>query len=188
MAETERNNLVLTGVVILWNCISMNIVLFLNRDGVQDTFEEDISPGSDVKQLPEIQRIHTKTFVDLLSSFLAEAVVKIHPITTRVGLGINTGGSCTGKVKPALDGERVENRFTNIMHEKQVMGFNRAIGMRMNGSKLKLMDITEAFGYRHEGHPGQYRSPDPNKKTESGPDGKPPAAGLLTLVVYARSS
>lgn len=69
------------------------------------------------------------------------------------------------------------------MHEKQVMGFNRAIGMRMNGSKLKLMVITEAFGYRHEGHPSQYRSPDPNKKTESGPDGKPPAAGLLALVV-----
>lgn len=32
----------------------------------------------------------------------------------------NTRGSCTGKVRPALDGELVENGFTNIMQEKQV--------------------------------------------------------------------
>ncbi|KAI3914626.1 hypothetical protein MKW98_005676, partial [Papaver atlanticum] len=74
----------------------------------------------------------------------------------------NTGGSCTGKVKPAT--ELVENGFTNIMHEKQVMGFKRAVEKSKNGSKLRLMDITEAFGYRHDGHPGPYRSPDPNKK------------------------
>lgn len=91
----------------------------------------------------------------------------------------NTGGSCTGKVKPALDGEIVENGYTNIMHEKQMMGFNRAIRKRTNRSKLKLMDITEAFGYRHDGHPGPYRDPDPNKKTKRGPDGKPPPQDCL---------
>ncbi|PSS33151.1 Protein trichome birefringence-like [Actinidia chinensis var. chinensis] len=91
----------------------------------------------------------------------------------------NTGGSCTGKEKPALDGELVENRFTNIMHEKQVVGFNRAIKKTTNKSKLKLMDITGAFGYRHDGHPGPYRSPDPNKITKRGPDGKPPSQDCL---------
>ncbi|KAL6960468.1 Protein yls7 [Sarracenia purpurea var. burkii] len=91
----------------------------------------------------------------------------------------NTGGSCTGKEKPALDTELVENGFTNIMHEKQVTGFNRAIKKKTNGSKLKLMDITEAFVYRHDGHPGPYRSPDPNKITKRGPDGKPPPQDCL---------
>lgn len=91
----------------------------------------------------------------------------------------NTGGSCTGKVKPASDGEFVENGFTNIMHEKQVAGFNRAINKKTNKSKLRLMDITKAFGYRHDGHPGPYRSPDPNKITKRGPDGRPPPQDCL---------
>ncbi|XP_059629456.1 protein YLS7-like [Cornus florida] len=91
----------------------------------------------------------------------------------------NTGGSCTGKVRPVLDGQLVENGFTNIMHEKQVSGFNRAIKKVANKSKLRLMDITEAFGYRHDGHPGPYRSPDPNKITKRGPDGKPPPQDCL---------
>ncbi|KAI3846144.1 hypothetical protein MKW92_033270 [Papaver armeniacum] len=89
----------------------------------------------------------------------------------------NTGGSCTGKVKPAT--ELVENGFTNIMHEKQVTGFKRAVEKSKNGSKLRLMDITEAFGYRHDGHPGPYRSPDPNKKTKRGPNGEPPPQDCL---------
>ncbi|KAI3458256.1 hypothetical protein Pfo_014919 [Paulownia fortunei] len=91
----------------------------------------------------------------------------------------NTGGSCTGKVRPALDGELVENGFTNIMHEKQVMGFNRAMKKKRNKSKMRLMDITEAFSYRHDGHPGPYRSPDPNKITKRGPDGRPPPQDCL---------
>ncbi|GFY81968.1 similar to TRICHOME BIREFRINGENCE-LIKE 18 [Actinidia rufa] len=86
----------------------------------------------------------------------------------------NTGGSCMGKVKPALDSELVENGFTNIMHQKQVEGFNRTVKKMTNRSKLKLMDITKAFRYRQDGHPGPYRSPDPNKITKPGPDGKPP--------------
>lgn len=91
----------------------------------------------------------------------------------------NTGGSCTGKVRPLAAGELVENGFTNIMHEKQVTGFYRAIKKASNNSKLRLMDITEAFGYRHDGHPGPYRSPDPNKITKRGPDGKPPPQDCL---------
>ncbi|KAL2227162.1 protein YLS7-like [Sesamum indicum] len=91
----------------------------------------------------------------------------------------NTGGSCTGKVRPASEGELVENRFTKIMHEKQVKGFHRAITKKTNKSKMKLMDITEAFSYRHDGHPGPYRSPDPNKITKRGPDGRPPPQDCL---------
>ncbi|KAK6926345.1 PC-Esterase [Dillenia turbinata] len=91
----------------------------------------------------------------------------------------NTGGSCTGKVKPALDSELVENGFTNVMHEKQVTGFNRAIKKKTNKSKMRLMDITGVFEYRVDGHPGPYRSPDPNKKTQRGPDGRPPPQDCL---------
>ncbi|KAL2550246.1 Protein trichome birefringence-like 18 [Forsythia ovata] len=91
----------------------------------------------------------------------------------------NAGGSCTGKVRPALDGELVENGFTNIMHEKQVTGFNRAMKRKTNKSKLKLMDITKAFSHRLDGHPGPYRSLDPHKITKRGPDGRPPPQDCL---------
>ncbi|KAJ1379493.1 PMR5 N-terminal domain [Sesbania bispinosa] len=91
----------------------------------------------------------------------------------------NTGGSCTGKVKPLALGELVENGYTNTMHEQQVTGFNRAVKKATNRSKLRLMDITEAFQYRHDGHPGPYRSPDPNKITKRGPDGRPPPQDCL---------
>uniref|UniRef100_A0A7C9A3P0 Uncharacterized protein n=1 Tax=Opuntia streptacantha TaxID=393608 RepID=A0A7C9A3P0_OPUST len=91
----------------------------------------------------------------------------------------NTGGSCTGKVRPILPGQLVENGFTNLMHEKQVTGFHQAIKKQTNRSKLKLMDITEVFSYRHDGHPGPYRNPDPNKITKWGPDGRPPPQDCL---------
>ncbi|XP_021722761.1 LOW QUALITY PROTEIN: protein YLS7-like [Chenopodium quinoa] len=91
----------------------------------------------------------------------------------------NTGGSCTGKVRPILPGQLVKNDFTNIMHEKQVNGFYEAVKKQTNRSKLKLLDITEPFSYRHDGHPGPYRSPDPNKITKRGPDGKPPPQDCL---------
>ncbi|KAL9338387.1 hypothetical protein Peur_070156 [Populus x canadensis] len=91
----------------------------------------------------------------------------------------NTGGSCTGKEKPLAPGELVENGFTEIMHKKQITGFDRAINKATNKSKLKLMDITESFGYRHDGHPGPYRSPDPNKLTKRSPHGKPPPQDCL---------
>ncbi|CAA0809538.1 Protein trichome birefringence-like 18 [Striga hermonthica] len=91
----------------------------------------------------------------------------------------NTGGSCTGKVQPAEEGKLVENGFTNIMHEKQVTGFNRALKKKANKSRMTLLDITEAFSYRHDGHPGPYRSPDPNKVTKRGLDGRPPPQDCL---------
>ncbi|XP_073292999.1 protein YLS7-like [Primulina huaijiensis] len=91
----------------------------------------------------------------------------------------NTGGSCTGKERPILEGELIENRFTDAMHEKQVTGFYRAMKKKTNKSKSKLMDITEAFSYRHDGHPGPYRSPDPNKITQRGPNGRPPPQDCL---------
>ncbi|XP_044468421.1 protein YLS7-like isoform X2 [Mangifera indica] len=91
----------------------------------------------------------------------------------------NTGGSCTGKEKPLGPGELVKNGFTDIMHEKQVTGFNNALKKATNQSKLRLMDITDAFSYRHDGHPGPYRSPDPNKITKRGRDGRPPPQDCL---------
>lgn len=93
----------------------------------------------------------------------------------------NTGGSCTGKEEPILPGKLVKNGFTEIMHEKQATGYNRAVEKVADSlkPKLKLMDITEAFGYRHDGHPGPYRSPDPNKITKRGPDGRPPPQDCL---------
>ncbi|CAI9109129.1 OLC1v1008890C1 [Oldenlandia corymbosa var. corymbosa] len=89
----------------------------------------------------------------------------------------NTGGSCTGKTQPT--GEIVENKWTTKMHNQQVRGFNSAIKKVTNKSRLKLMDITEAFGYRDDGHPGPYRNTDPNKITKRGPDGKPPPQDCL---------
>ncbi|XP_010671971.2 protein YLS7 [Beta vulgaris subsp. vulgaris] len=91
----------------------------------------------------------------------------------------NSGGSCTGKVGPILPGQLLKNAYTNTMYEKQVRGFHRAVKKQVNRSKLKLMDITEPFSYRHDGHPGPYRSPDPNKITKRGPDGKPPPQDCL---------
>ncbi|XP_010433649.1 PREDICTED: protein trichome birefringence-like 18 [Camelina sativa] len=93
----------------------------------------------------------------------------------------NTGGSCTGKEEPIVSGKLVKNGFTEIMHEKQATGYNQAVDKVADNlkPKLKLMDITEAFGYRHDGHPGPYRNPDPNKITKRGPDGRPPPQDCL---------
>ena len=91
----------------------------------------------------------------------------------------NTGGSCTGKVRPLKPGKIVEHEYTNAMHDKQATGFYKASKKITNNSKMKLMDITEAFKYRHDGHPGPYRSPDPNKITKRGPNGRPPPQDCL---------
>ncbi|CAH2070335.1 unnamed protein product [Thlaspi arvense] len=96
----------------------------------------------------------------------------------------NTGGSCTGKEEPLSPGKLVKNGFTEIMHEQQATGFQRAVAaddgkLGERSKKVKLMDITEAFGYRHDGHPGPYRSPDPKKITKRGPDGQPPPQDCL---------
>uniref|UniRef100_A0A1D1YDV8 50S ribosomal protein L13 n=1 Tax=Anthurium amnicola TaxID=1678845 RepID=A0A1D1YDV8_9ARAE len=89
----------------------------------------------------------------------------------------NTGGSCTGQVMPTT--EVVRNGFTDAMHGKQVKGFERAVKNTQDGSKLRFMDITEVFAYRHDGHPGPYRSRDPNKVIQRGPNGKPPPQDCL---------
>lgn len=89
----------------------------------------------------------------------------------------NTGGSCTGKAEPAA--QVVRNGFTDGMHRRQVSSFWSAMEKTSAASKFKLMDITEAFGYRHDGHPGPYRSPDPNKITWRGPNGRPPSQDCL---------
>ncbi|XP_076957563.1 protein YLS7-like [Bidens hawaiensis] len=91
----------------------------------------------------------------------------------------NTGGSCTGKVKPVADGELVENGFTNTMYGKQVSGFKRGIKKKTNKSRVAFMDITKPFSYRHDGHPGPYRNPDPNKITKRSADGRPPPQDCL---------
>jgi hypothetical protein len=48
-----------------------------------------------------------------------------------------------------------------------------------NSKKLRVMDITKAFSYRADGHPGPYRNHDPNKQVNRGPDGKPPPQDCL---------
>ncbi|KAL6127023.1 hypothetical protein ACLB2K_075068 [Fragaria x ananassa] len=84
----------------------------------------------------------------------------------------NEGGTCSGNVMPIGVGELVENKDTNkAMHEAQVMGFNNAVKKKKNKSKLRLMDITQAFEYRRDGHPGCYNNP--TKLTQPGPAGKP---------------
>lgn len=111
-------------------------------------------------------------------NFTGLAIVRTWSPDHYEGGAWNTGGSCTGKVKP-LD-EVVRNGFTDAMHEKQVAGFKKAVkNAGEHGSRLKLMDITEPFAFRADGHPGPYRSPDPNKKTQRGPDGKPPPQDCL---------
>ncbi|KAF6169850.1 hypothetical protein GIB67_034242 [Kingdonia uniflora] len=91
----------------------------------------------------------------------------------------NTGGSCMGKLKPALDAELAENSNTDKMHEQQMTGFNNAVKKLSRKSRLKLMDITKAFQYWHDGHPGPYRNPEPNKKTKRRSNGEPPPQDCL---------
>jgi len=111
-------------------------------------------------------------------NFTGLAIVRTWSPDHYEGGAWNTGGSCTGKVKP-LD-MVVRNGFTDAMYGKQVEGFRKAVkNAGQHGSRLKLMDITEPFAFRADGHPGPYRSPDPNKKTQRGPDGKPPPQDCL---------
>ncbi|KAJ6410706.1 hypothetical protein OIU84_007457 [Salix udensis] len=112
-------------------------------------------------------------------NFTGLAILRTYSPDHYEGGAWNTGGSCTGKENPLAPGKLVENGFTETMHKKQITGFDRAIKKATNKSKLKLMDITESFGYRHDGHPGPYRSLDPNKLTKRGPDGKPPPQDCL---------
>lgn len=111
-------------------------------------------------------------------NFTGLAIVRSYSPDHYEGGEWNTGGSCTGKVKPV--DKVVRSGFTDVMHEQQISGFKRALDMSDNARrKLRLMDITEVFGYRADGHPGPYRSPDPNKITKRGPNGEPPPQDCL---------
>ncbi|XP_019439006.1 PREDICTED: protein YLS7-like [Lupinus angustifolius] len=130
----------------------------------------------------EAYRISVETILTALvthPNYTGITIVRSYSPDHYEGGAWNTGGSCTGKVKPLAPGELVENVYTNDMHKQQVTGFNSAIKKATNRSKLKLMDITEVFQYRHDGHPGPYRSLDPNKITKRGRDGRPPPQDCL---------
>lgn len=91
----------------------------------------------------------------------------------------NAGGSCTGKTRPSNDSELVTNGYTNLMRRHQLNAFSSAQHNITNGSKLRLLDVTPVFAYRGDGHPGPYRSQDPNKITKRGPHGEPPPQDCL---------
>lgn len=78
----------------------------------------------------------------------------------------NKGGSCGGIVSPETRLGR--NRYTDAMHEKQVIGLERATKRLSNGSKLRFMDVTMMSAYRHDGHPGPYRRPGSGKAVKQG--------------------
>ncbi|KAE9589715.1 putative PC-Esterase, protein trichome birefringence-like 17/18 [Lupinus albus] len=130
----------------------------------------------------EAYRISVETILTALvthPNYTGITIVRSYSPDHYRGGAWNTGGSCTGKVKPVAPGELQGNRHTNYMHQQQVTGFNRAIKKLTNRSKLKLMDITEMFQYRHDGHPGPYRSLDRNKITKRGRYGRPPPQDCL---------
>ncbi|KAL5993319.1 Protein yls7 [Asimina triloba] len=130
----------------------------------------------------EAYRISVETILTAMAShpnYTGLTIVRSFSPDHYEGGAWNTGGSCTGKVRPAQEGELAMNGFTDKMHEMQVMGFEKAIEKAKNKSKLRLMDITHVFDYRVDGHPGPYRSPDPNKKTKRGPHGEPPPQDCL---------
>lgn len=91
----------------------------------------------------------------------------------------NAGGSCTGKVRPFTDNELVANGFTDLMKSRQLYAYEKARKSLTNRSKLIWTDITSIFAFRGDGHPGPYRSPDPNKKIKRGPKGQPPPQDCL---------
>ncbi|CAH1430356.1 unnamed protein product [Lactuca virosa] len=129
---------------------------------------------------PEAFKISVATIMSTLvtsPSYTGLTVVRSYSPDHYEGGAWNTGGSCTGKVKPAVD--LVENGFTNIMHDKQVSGFNIGVKNITNKSRVVFMDITKAFSYRHDGHPGPYRSLDPNKVVKRSADGRPPPQDCL---------
>eukprot|EP00252_Welwitschia_mirabilis_P020495 TRINITY_DN5044_c0_g3_i1.p1 TRINITY_DN5044_c0_g3~~TRINITY_DN5044_c0_g3_i1.p1 ORF type:complete len:555 (-),score=89.41 TRINITY_DN5044_c0_g3_i1:315-1979(-) len=91
----------------------------------------------------------------------------------------NSGGSCTGKTSPYTDANLVTSGFTDWMLSHQLKSFDEAKKSINNTSNLVLLNITSMFQYRADGHPGPYRSPDPNKITKVGPNGRPPPQDCL---------
>ncbi|CAM6034252.1 unnamed protein product [Sphagnum compactum] len=92
----------------------------------------------------------------------------------------NTGGSCTGKTRPLTTEQLPVNNYTNTMYQHQMVAYEEAERMLgRNPSKLRLMNITQVFEYRADGHPGPYRNNDPNKIVTRGPKGQPPPQDCL---------
>ena len=92
----------------------------------------------------------------------------------------NTGGSCTGKTQPLTDKEVAVNSYMDTLYSHQMAAVAEAEKIAVaNSKKLRVMDITKAFSYRADGHPGPYRNHDPNKQVKRGPDGKPPPQDCL---------
>ncbi|KAJ3678043.1 hypothetical protein LUZ60_001846 [Juncus effusus] len=110
-------------------------------------------------------------------NFTGLAIVRSYSPDHYEGGAWNTGGSCTGKTRPVTS--LVQNGFTDTMYSKQILGFQKAVEKTKNDKRLRFMDVTEMFGFRPDGHPGPYRSPDPNKKTKRGPNGEPPPQDCL---------
>ncbi|CAI0404340.1 unnamed protein product [Linum tenue] len=112
-------------------------------------------------------------------NFTGLAILRSYSPSHYEGGAWDTGGSCTGKTRPLEPEQMVKNDNIDKMHEKQITGFLRGIQKKSNKSKFVMMDITGVFSYRHDGHPGPFRSLDPNKRTHFGPDGKPPPQDCL---------
>ncbi|KAG6546885.1 hypothetical protein Mapa_011501 [Marchantia paleacea] len=92
----------------------------------------------------------------------------------------DTGGSCTGKTQPLGQDQRPDNAFNQMMRSKQMGALDLAIKDGSSSpSSFALLDVFEAFNLRADGHPGPYRSPDPNKKTKRDDQGRPPPQDCL---------
>lgn len=88
----------------------------------------------------------------------------------------NTGGSCTGKMKPLTDDEIPQNSYMDAVYGHQMAALKAA---NVSEERLRVMDIMKPFRYRADGHPGPYRNNDPNKQVTRGKDGKPPPQDCL---------
>lgn len=131
-------------------------------------------------ETPDAFRVSVQTIISALvtsPNYSGLTVVRSYSPDHYEGGAWNTGGSCTGKVRPAE--EVVENGYTNLMHDKQLSGFDVGVKNVTNKSRVVFMDITKPFAYRHDGHPGPYRNLDPNKVVKRTADGRPPPQDCL---------
>ncbi|KAJ6804322.1 protein YLS7-like isoform X1 [Iris pallida] len=101
--------------------------------------------------------LHTAlTAIADLPNYTGLTILRTYSPDHYEGGGWNSGGSCAGLVSPAS--KPVRNGYVSAMVKVQVAEFERMAKRRVrNGSKLRLMDITELAGYRHDGHAGPYR-------------------------------
>ncbi|KAL2652710.1 hypothetical protein R1flu_020838 [Riccia fluitans] len=96
----------------------------------------------------------------------------------------DTGGSCTGKTDPYSPEQAPRNSFNDMMRKRQMDALELVTkrlktSKKRNGSKFTVLDVFEALNYRADGHPGPYRSKDPNKRTQRDEKGRPPPQDCL---------